>query len=321
MLIQIVSVLIGLVLLVWSADKFVEGSSAVAKILGVSPLIIGMVIVGFGTSMPEMVVSTFAAIDKSSGIALGNAYGSNIVNIGLILALTILIRPVAITQAIVQKELPLLVIVTIVTLVLLYDLDLTRIDAIVMLLVFFVIFGWMISSGLKSSTNDPLIELNMNESDTPVSVKKPIFYLITGLALLIGSSKLLVWGAVGIATSLGVSDVIVGLTIVAIGTSLPELAASVAAAKKGENELALGNIIGSNLMNTLLVVGIAGVIYPISFEKEILTRDIAVMTVLTLLLVALSYLAIKRGGVLSRLAGAILLSIYLGYMIFLVSSI
>ncbi|SES73007.1 calcium/sodium antiporter [Thorsellia anophelis] len=323
MLLDIMSVLVGLILLILSADKFVEGSSAVAKILGVSPLIIGMVIVGFGTSMPEMVVSTFAAIDQSSGIALGNAYGSNILNLGLILALTLLIRPIKVTQSIVRTELPLLLTATTVTLILLYDLKLRRTDALIMLFVFILIFGVMIYLSLQERTQVNLLKDSCltTETNSQFSLKLAFFYLIAGLVLLILSSKLLVWGAVGIATYFEINDVIIGLTIVAIGTSLPELATSITAARKGENELVLGNIIGSNLMNTLLVVGIAGLIHPFSFAKEIFSRDIFVMTILTVLLVIFSYFAMKKDGVLSKLLGSILLCLYLGYTFWLILSI
>lgn len=321
MITGIIALVSGLVLLVWSADRFVEGASATARILGMPPLLIGMVIVGFGTSAPEMMVSAIAALQGNPGIALGNAYGSNIANIALILGITALINPVIVQSGILKKELPILTAVTIATVLLLIDRNLSRIDAIILLGVFSALMGWTIYQGLKKKT-DPLgAEMESETAEDKLTLKQALLRLAAGLILLIVSSRILVWGAVKIAMIFGVSDMIIGLTIVAIGTSLPELASSVAAARKGEHDIALGNIIGSNLFNTLAVVGIAGVIHPFPVETITLTRDMALMTGLTLSLFAIGYGFRGRQGVINRFEGAGLLLVYAGYTALLIRQV
>lgn len=312
------SVALGLFLLVWSADKFVDGASDVARYLGMSPLLIGMVIIGFGTSAPEMVVSAMSSANGSPGIALGNAYGSNITNIALILGLTSLLMPINVHSQVLKKELPILLGITVLTIGLIADLDLSRLDAIVLLVVFSGIVGWTIKQGLTENKDALGTEMDMELSTHHTPIKKSVFFLIFGLLVLVLSSRLLVYGAVGIATALGVSEILVGLTVVAVGTSLPELASSVIAARKGESDLALGNVLGSNLFNTLAVVGISGSIAPSTIEREIFYRDISVMTALTLLLFFFSY-GFRGKGRISRVEGAILLAGYIGYTFYLVS--
>lgn len=318
MFLYVLSLVLGLVVLVWSADKFVDGASGIASFYGMPPLLIGMVVIGFGTSAPELVVSALASYQGNSGIALGNAYGSNITNIALILGVTSMLMPIAVNSQVLRKELPILTVVTLISIGLIYDLHLSRMDAVILLVVFSLLMAWTIWSGIKNG-KDALakeMEIELAEGEKQ-SVKKLYFYLIMGLVLLIVSSRFFVFGAVGIATALGVSDIIIGLTVVAIGTSLPEFASSIIAARKGESDIALGNILGSNLFNTLAVVGIAGVIQPFSFDQEIINRDILVMLLLTISLVVMGY-GFKGKGRINRIEGGILFSSYIGYVGYIV---
>lgn len=321
MMLAIAALIAGLVLLVWSADRFVEGSASTARHFGMPPLLIGMVIVGFGTSAPEMVVSALASIDGNAGIALGNAYGSNICNIALILGVSALINPIMVHSTVLRKELPILTLVTILTVGLLADLDLSRFDAVVLLLVFAGLMAWTIYRGLKRKTDTLAKEVESETAEKAMPLKRAVFWLVAGLLLLIASSRILVWGAVEIAHIFGVSDMIIGLTIIAVGTSLPELASSVIADRKGEHDIALGNILGSNLFNTLAVVGIAGTIHPFAVEPETLSRDMVVMGALTISLFLIGYGFRGRQGRINRLEGAALLLVYVGYTAWLISTV
>ncbi len=310
MLLAFVAIIVGLVVLIWSADKFVDGAAATAKIFGMPTLLIGMVIVGFGTSAPEMVVSAFASLEGNPGIALGNAYGSNIANIALILGVSAMMSPIALAPSILRKELPQLAFATLVTVAVLYNLYLSRLDAAILLLVFAAIMAYTIRDGIK---NKDTSASEAGEDGEEMTLKKALMLLLMGLVFLIASSRIFVWGAVEIATLLGVSDMIIGLTIVALGTSLPELASSVMAAKKNEHDIALGNVIGSNLFNTLAVVGIAGSIHPFVLSSEILTRDMVVMCLLTFSLFIFG-IARKNGvGRINRFEGFCLLLVYVAY--------
>lgn len=316
MLIPAIAVIIGLIVLVWSADKFVDGAVGVARFCGMSTLLIGMVIVGFGTSAPEMVVSALSAVQGNPELALGNAYGSNIANIALILGVTALISPILVQRSVLKKDLPLLIGVTALSIVLLLDGAVSRIDGIVFLAVFFGVMGFNIWCEKKNASASHAEE--DDEPKAPMSLGKSIGLLVLGMALLVASSRALVWGAVEIARSLGVSDLLIGLTIVAIGTSLPELASSIAAARKGEDDLAVGNIIGSNLFNTLMVVGIAATIAPMDgIEQDVLYRDMPLMAMLTLSLLVLGFRR-KGDGRINRIAGVILLLIYVLYLLNLI---
>lgn len=318
MFLYILSVVIGLVVLVWSADKFVDGASAIAKHYGMPPLLIGMVIIGFGTSAPELVVSALASYQGNAGIALGNAYGSNITNIALILGVTSILMPISVHSQVLRKELPLLSLVTLLSIGLIYDFNLSRLDAIILLVVFSLLMAWTIWQGIKNGKDAFAKEMETELKEVKnIPVKKSYFYLALGLVLLIISSRILVYGAVGIATALGVSDIIIGLTVVAVGTSLPEFASSIIAARKGEPDIALGNVLGSNLFNTLAVVGLAGVIHPLSFEKEIIYRDVSVMLLLTISLFIFGY-GFKGKGRINRIEGSILLTSYIGYVGYLI---
>ena len=316
MLLDILYLAIGLILLVWSADKFVDGASATARHLGLSPLLIGIVIVGFGTSTPEMLVSASSALDGASGLALGNAYGSNIANIALILGATAVISPILVAKDVLKKELPVLLAITAISAYFLMDATVTRVEAVILLVLFTIYMGWRIWDAKKSPV---LVEEDKNTE--PVSLKKSLFWLIVGLLLLMASSKLMVLGAVSLAKELGVSDLIIGLTILAVGTSLPELASSIIAARKGESDLALGNIVGSNLFNTLVVVGIAGVISPMQVEPEIFSRDMLIMFALTVLLALCCYPFGKKQGKITRFEGCFLLLCFVGYTLYLIKSV
>ena len=319
MALALLAIILGLICLVWSADRFVEGAASTASYFGMPPLLIGMVVEGFGTSAPEMVVSALAASQGNPGIALGNAYGSNITNIALILGLTAIISPIAVDSQVLRKELPILSAITALAAWQLWDGELTRLDAIVLLVVFAGLMGWSIWQGLQK--NDSFgSEVEQELASRGMPLRRAIFWLVLGLALLVGSSRVLVWGAVEIAQAFGVSDLIIGLTIIAVGTSLPELASSIIATRKGEHDIALGNVLGSNLFNTLAVVGIAGVISPMQVEPEVLTRDIAVMSALTLLLFLVCY-GLRGSWRISRPSGIVLLSCYVAYTSYLVRTV
>ena len=319
MLIASLAILAGLALLVWSADRFVEGSAATAGHFGMPPLLIGMVVVGFGTSAPEMVVSALAASQGNPGLALGNAYGSNITNIALILGITAVIAPIAVHSQVMRKELPILALVTLAAAWLLFDGELSRLDATGLLVLFALVLGWSIWSGMRKTDDVFATEMDAELATHPMPIRNAMLWLVVGLVLLIISSRILVWGAVDLATRFGVSDLVIGLTIVAIGTSLPELASSIIAARKGEHDLALGNILGSNLFNTLAVVGIAGSIAPMAVANEVLMRDIPVMVGLTLALFVLGY-GFRGPGRINRVEGAGLLAVFVGYTAYLLTT-
>ena len=313
LLLPSIALLTGLALLVWSADKFVDGASATAIHFSMPPLLVGMVIVGFGTSAPEMVVSTLAASQGNPALALGNAWGSNIVNTAFILGVTALVSPILVRSIILKKELPILMAVMALAGFLVWDSSISRFDAWVLLIVFFGLMGWSIWEGLRGKNDALGKETEASLSAKPMPLPKALLALCIGLAVLVGSSQLLVWGAVTIAQSLGVSDLVIGLTVLAVGTSLPELASCVAAARKGEHDIALGNVLGSNLFNTLAVVGIAGAISPMVLEPEVITRDWPVMAGLTVLLFVFGWGFRGRQGRINRLEASVLLSAYVAY--------
>ena len=320
MITSFLAIVFGLALLVWSADRFVEGSASIASHFGMPSLLIGMVIVGFGTSAPEMVVSALAALQGNPGIALGNAYGSNITNIALILGVTALISPIAVHSQVLRKELPILTVMTALAAWQIWDGEISRFDAFILLGVFCGLMAWTIRLGTRKKA-DPLgKEIEQEMAVRAMPIRRATFWLVVGLVLLIVSSRLLVWGAVEIAHGFGVSDLIIGLTVVAAGTSLPELASSIIAARKGEHDLALGNVLGSNLFNTLAVVGIAGAIHPMKVGPEVLGRDMLVMALLTVSLFAVGY-GFRGPGRINRFEGAALLACYVGYTAYLVRGV
>ncbi len=321
MLMAMGAIVAGLILLVWSADKFVEGAAATAKHLGMPTLLIGMVIIGFGTSAPELAVSAMAAADGNPGLALGNGYGSNITNIALIVGLTAIIAPIAVHSQVIRKELPLLLVLTMIAGAQLIDGQLTRFDGWVLLAVFAGVMGWSIYQGLQGKS-DPLGgDTDAEMIAHPMPLKTAVLWVVVGLVLLVVSSRLLVWGAVTIAQALGVSDLVIGLTIVAIGTSLPELASALAAVKKNEHDLILGNILGSGIFNTLAVVGLAAAIEPLQVDPEVLYRDWTLMLALTVGLLLMGYGVVGRRKLISRTNGSILLTVYIAYTGYLLSTV
>ncbi len=327
MWLAVIVVLIGLAILVWSADMFIDGATTLANGLGVPSFLIGVVILGLGTSAPEMVVSVLAALEGSPELALGNAYGSNIMNIALVLGTTALISPIIIHKSIVKRDLPLLLAITLLAAWQLRDGQLSQSDGIILLLGLGAVLIFQIVMNLRSSRQeDKKIASNSNERNEEHSENKDrqsagifrgLASLIIGMSILILSSRAIVWGAVELATFWGLSELIIGLTVVAVGTSLPELVASLSAARKGEHDMALGNIIGSNIFNTLGVVGLAALIAPISADPIILTRDVLLMGLLTLLLVVLCVFAYIKKRSFGRTSGAILLLFFIGYSILL----
>lgn len=310
MLIAIISMVISLIVLIYSADKFVEGAANIATYFNVPNILVGVVIIGFGTSMPEMLVSALSALNGNPSIALGNAYGSNIANIGLILGLSVLLTPIILKAQVILREIPILIFTLLITFYFLSDLSLSRTEAVLLLIVFIIAMGYSIIKAKKNHELDDDLDINQ------LSIKASIMWTIIGLVLLLVSSKFLVSAAVDIARFWGISDLVIGLTVVAVGTSLPELASSLAAIKQGKHDIVIGNIMGSNLFNTLVVVGITGVITPIAVEHNIISRDIPFMFIFTAILIPLAIGKIffmKRIFKLSRVSGAILLIAYTFY--------
>lgn len=321
MLLSLLALLIGFVLLVWSADRFVDGAAATASHFGVPSLLIGILIVGFGTSAPEMLVSAMAALDGNPDLALGNALGSNIINTGLVIGLTALIAPLTVHSGIIKKELPLLLSICFILGFFLIDFSLTRTESALLLLGFIGLLGWSVYSSIKAQ-GDSFGEAISNEMESQAKpLKTALIWLALGLTVMIASSRLLVWAAVEIATLLGISDLIIGLTIVALGTSLPELAASVIAARKGEHDIALGNIVGSNMFNLLAVVGIAGVIQPLAnITPAVLYRDWFSMVCLIFLLLITAF-GFGQHGRINRIEGAMLIVVFFAYNTYLIQSV
>ncbi len=304
----------GFALLVWGADRFVIGASATARNLGVSPLIIGLTIVGFGTSAPEMLVSAIAAASGNPNMGVGNALGSNITNIGLVLGITALVTPLAVRSETLKREFPILFAIMLLALLLLLDSKMDRLDGIILLCGMGVMIYWMVSLGLRErKQGDPMESEYIDEIPAHMPMAKAIFWLVLGMAVLLGSSRMLVWGSVNIAQWFGISDLIIGLTIVAIGTSLPELAASVMSALKGEHDIAVGNVLGSNMFNLLAVLGMPGLIMPAATPPELLSRDFPAMIGLSIALFAMGY-GFLRPGHITRAEGGLLLGGYIVYM-------
>ncbi len=307
----------GLLILVWSANVFIDGAAATARRLGMSPLLIGMLLVGFGTSLPEMIVSAIAASQNVPELALGNAYGSNIVNICVILGVTALVSPVLVESAILRREFPVLVGIILLSFALVIDGSLSRIDALILLVVFVLLMIYSIRRDLHAQGDKLAQEAEENYATPHMSLKKGLLLSCGGLLGLVVSSRFLVWSAVSLARAAGLSDLVIGLTIVAFGTSLPELAASIAATRKQQHDIALGNVLGSNLFNLLAVIGIAGTIHPLGVERAVLMRDFPMMVITTLLLWLFCKSWRGRPGRISRIDGVFLLILYAGYLVYL----
>ena len=302
----------GLVLLILGAERFVHGAAATARNFGIAPLLIGLTVVAFATSAPEVLVSVVAASRGEPGLAIGNAIGSNIVNIGLVLGMTAIVRPIKLESATLRREMPALLAVTLLVVSLFLDARLTNIDGYVMLTGLVIVMIWLARLGSRSAANDPIKKDFEAEIPDDVSMKSAVLWVVVGLSALLLGAEWLVTGAIGIAHTLGVSEVVIGVTIVAFGTSLPELAVSLISVLKGEYGLAIGNIVGSNIFNLLAVIGIAAAIEPMTLHPSVLSLHIFVMVAFTLVLFAMTYDYDGKAR-LSRLEGVALLAAFIAY--------
>ncbi len=312
MLLAAVAIVLGLALLVWGADRFVTGAAALAGNLGVPPLLIGLTVVGFGTSAPEILVAVIAALQGNPGLAIGNAIGSNIANIALILGVTALVAPLTVESGMLRREYPLLLIISVLVFFLLYDGSLGRIDGVLLLIGLVTSMGLLIWLSRQPGGPDRLAAEIEAELPPSLSSAAASGWFLLGLVVLVAGSRSLVWGSVEVATALGVSDLVIGLTIVAVGTSLPELAASIVSALKNEHELAIGNVVGSNLWNLLAVLSAPGLLAPGLVPSEVLARDMPIMLLLTLALLIMGRSARTR-GIINRVEGGLLLSCFIAY--------
>ncbi len=316
MLLAICALVAGIAVLAWAADRFVFGAAATARNLGVSALMVGLTVVAVATSMPEMLISAIASWQGNAGLGIGNALGSNITNIGLILGITAVIKPLQVHSTTLRRELPILLAITLIALVLMLDGYLRRLDGFLLLVVLGVVMYWVASLGLRTRASDPMRSEFDSSVPHDVSTARSFGWLVLGLLMLLLSSRMLVWGAVNIAQSIGISDLVIGLTIVAVGTSLPELAACVASALRNQHDIAIGTIIGSNMFNLLAVLGIVGIVRPGAFPTEVLTRDYPAMIAFTLALFAMAY-GFRKPGQVNRLEGGVLLACFVGYQLYL----
>jgi len=313
MLIELLAVIAGFLMLAWSADRFVDGASAMAVNLNISPLIIGLTIVGMGTSAPEIIVSGMAAWQGNPGLAIGNAIGSNIVNSTLILGITALIVPLHVHSSIVRRELPVLLLVMVAAGMLLSDGTLGRIDGVLLLSGMVLMLSWSVWLATRPSARpDPVASEFAGEMPTGIGMSRAVMLILTGAVVLLASSRLLVWATVSIAQSIGISDLVIGLTVVAFGTSLPELAASVMSALRNEHDIAIGNVVGSNIFNLLAVLGLPGLIRPGPVNTLVLSRDYPVMLGLTLVLFVMVY-GFRGPGRLNRIEGGLLVIAFCAY--------
>ena len=317
MLIALLAIVVGFALLFWSAEKFINAAASMAKAWHMSPLNIGIFIIGFGTSSPELIVSALAALSGNQELAVGNAIGSNTLNIGLILGVTALILPVAVHSNIIKKEMPVLLAIVLLIGILIFDGFLSLLDSLLLLLGFAILVAWIVRSSKRAKRDALATDVKAELAHVAPLSKALVIWCIASLVLMIASSKLLVWGATNFASALGLSDLIIGLTIVAFGTSLPEFASSLVALKKAEHDMVIGNIVGSNMFNILAVVGVSGVIFPGVISSDILYRDWLTMFLMT----ALLYVLVRKQQRISRLSGSLLLGSYIGYTLWLIASV
>lgn len=312
MILSFAAVIGGLALLTVGADRFVDGASATARNFGVPPLLIGLIVVGFATSAPEMLVSAVAALDGNPDVGIGNAIGSNIANIGLVIGMTALLMPLTVASTVLRREFPLMFAALALAVGLMWDGSFSLADGLVLTAGLVAMIGTLVWLGLRAPPDDPMVEEALSETNTTLSPRAAATWLVVGLLLLLGGSRLLVDGAVDIARYFGVSDVVIGLTIVAVGTSLPELAASIMGALKGEPDIALGNVIGSNMFNALGVLAMPALIAPGVIEPLVLRRDVPCMLGLSVVLYIMAG-ALLRPGRISRFEGALLLLAFVAY--------
>jgi len=317
MLLAVAAIVSGLVILVWGADRFVLGAAGLARSLGIPPLLIGLTVVGFGTSAPEILVSTMAALEGSTGIAIGNALGSNIANIALILGTTAVFAPLTVKSDMLRREYPLLLAVSFGAFFLLLDNHLGRLDGALLMAGLVLSMYLLVRIGLHRRDHDPLAEEMEAEIPTDTTPLAATAWFLIGLVALIASSRILVWGAIEIAVMLGISDLVIGLTIVAVGTSLPELAAAIMSVIKKEHDLAIGNVVGSNIWNLLAVLGIPGLLAPGVIPPEVVSRDMLIMLALTLALFLMGRSS-RTHGTINRIEGGLLLSSFIAYQSWIV---
>ncbi len=312
MLLYAIALISGIALLIWGADRMVIGASVTARNMGISPMLVGLTVVGFATSAPEIVVSIVAAIDGVPNLAIGNAIGSNIANIGLVGGMTALMWPLLVQSQTLRRELPVMVVVSVLPAILIWDQKLSRPEGFFLLCAFAGFFYWIIRLGLQTRGHDSIEAEYASEIRADIKPGLATLWMITGLALLIVGSKALVWGSENFARELGVTDTLLGITVVAVGTSLPEMAVSILAARKGEHGLAFGNIIGSNIFNMLAVIGIAVAIRPVKLDAATIDLHFPAMLGFT---IAFFFMAYNwRGEIrVSRWAGAILLIGFITY--------
>ena len=312
-----IEVIVGLLALIWGADRFVHGAAATARNLGVPPLLIGLTIVALATSAPEILVSLVAALRDEADLAVGNAIGSNIANIGLVLGVVAILRPVELKSATLRREMPALLAVSLLTVSLFLDSYLSRVDGLVLLMGLIIVMIWLTRLGFRSSSSDPLQAEFDAEIPKHLSMKIAIFWLLVGIGTMLVGAELMVDGAVEIAHALGVSEVVIGITLVALATSLPELAVSAVSAFRGEYGLAIGNIVGSNIFNLLAVIGVAASIQPAALHPSVLSLHIFVMVAFTLVLFAMTYEYEGRGQI-TRFEGFALISAYVAYQAYVI---
>ena len=316
MWIQLTLLVFGFVALIWSADKFLSGAAATAANMGVSKMMIGLTVVSIGTSAPEIVVATMAALDRNSLLAVGNAIGSNIANIGLVLGITAIITPLSFSANVRSKELPWLIGATFLAVILLFDRRLDFVDGTILLLGLAYILWQLVVAQSDSEYSTDAISTELD--DLPeMTNRQSIVWLTVGLIVLLVSAQILVYAATNIATALGVSDMIIGLTIVAVGTSLPELAATLGSAIKGQPDIAIGNIVGSNILNILAVLAVPGLIHATDMDHAALWRDSGMMLALTLMLALFAY-GLNSRAVITRFEGSVMLMAWIGYNLLLI---
>ncbi|GEB69863.1 cation:H+ antiporter [Pseudoalteromonas carrageenovora] len=321
MVTSFVILILGFAALVWSADRFVYGAAALAKNFGVPTLIVGLTVVAMGSSAPEMMVSASAALANKTDTAVGNAVGSNITNILLVLGITALFRPLAVSSSTLKREMPLVMLVSLATWYVFSDNYFSFGEGIALLIGFIVFIGGLIIVSMRAKNeDDPFVSEACDEVPNDVPTKKAVFWLVIGMILLPVSSHFLVGSAVDIAKYFGLSDLVIGLTIIAIGTSLPELAASIAGVLKNEDDLALGNIVGSNIFNILAVLPLAGIINPSVIDPSLVSRDVLIMIGATLALIIMS-LNFRGSQRINRVEGGLLLLAFLGYQGYIFSQI
>lgn len=316
MLFNIFLLIAGLGALVWSADKFVYGAAAFARNLGLPPMLIGLTIVAMGSSAPEMFVAATASMDGMTDTAIGNVLGSNVANITLILGITALMGAIAVRSQTLLREIPMMLAATAIAGYFLHDGFLTRMEGVMLMGLFFILMGYLIWHGLTNKNPDPLADEADQEIPTGVPTRKAVLWLVVGIVLLPLSADWMVQGAVGIAKAYHLSDLVIGLTIIAIGTSLPELAACVAGVLKKEDDLAIGNIVGSNLFNILAVLALPGLIAPGEVDASASTRDFY-MVMATSSALAVFILLSGRARALKPWHGGVLLFTFIAYQLFL----